>query len=232
MHGPKFEKFGLVQKMAAQEEDMDKINAQALRALTAQEVFTFKLAACDDQVDRDHERFSVSALEELAQLFVGRPVLADHVWSAEKQVARIYDAAVEEAEGVHRLILRCYMPRTERTAETITALESGLIRECSVGCAVGKAVCSVCRTDKAHTRCGHVPGREYGGRACCVELSQVKDAYECSLVAVPAQREAGVVKTYGGEDSEAPQAPVPAAGMEEDPEVQKALALLELAQYE
>ena len=33
---------------------------------------------------------------------------------------------MEEAESVHRLVLRCYMPRTEQTASTITAIESGI----------------------------------------------------------------------------------------------------------
>ena len=42
--------------------------------MTAEEVFTFRLAACDNQVDRDFERFTDAALEGLAPLFVGRPV--------------------------------------------------------------------------------------------------------------------------------------------------------------
>ena len=122
-----------VEKQAVSEEELALINAQTLRAVTADEVFTFRLAACDDQVDRDYERFTLAALEGLAPLFVGRPVLMDHKWSAGTQTARIYAAGVEEAENVHRLVLRCYMPRTEQTASTITAIESGILRECSVG---------------------------------------------------------------------------------------------------
>lgn len=192
-----------VEKQAVSEEELALINAQTLRAVTADEVFTFRLAACDDQVDRDYERFTLAALEGLAPLFVGRPVLMDHKWSAGTQTARIYAAGVEEAESVHRLVLRCYMPRTEQTASTITAIESGILRECSVGCAVERALCSICGADQVQACCQHWPGREYDGRLCVMELDGAKDAYEVSLLPVPAQPGAGIVKSkrYGGQES-------------------------------
>ena len=53
-------------------------------------------------------------------------------------------------------------------------------------------------------RCGHVKGETYEGRLCFVELRQPTDAYEWSFVAVPAQREAGVLRKRfeqsGGEE--------------------------------
>lgn len=153
-------------------------------------------------MDRDNERFTLAALEGLAPLFVGRPVLMDHKWSAGTQTARIYAAGVEEAESVHRLVLRCYMPRTEQTASTITAIESGILRECSVGCAVERALCSICGADQVQACCQHWPGREYDGRLCVMELDGAKDAYEVSLLPVPAQPGAGIVKSkrYGGQE--------------------------------
>ena len=192
-----------VEKQAVSEGELALINAQTLRVLTADEVFIFRLAACDDQVDRDNERFTLAALEGLAPLFVGRPVLMDHKWSAETQTARVYAAGVEEAEGVHRLVLRCYMPRSEQTAPTITAIESGILRECSVGCAVERVLCSICGADQVQACCQHFPGREYDGRLCVMELDGARDAYEVSLLPVPAQPGAGIVKSkrYGGQDS-------------------------------
>lgn len=100
-------------KAAPDEGEMALINAQALRELGAEEVFTFRLAACNNQVDRDLEKFSDGALEGLAEKFVGRPVLMDHCWSAGSQTARVYAAGVEpmpETEGGKQLVLRCYMP--------------------------------------------------------------------------------------------------------------------------
>lgn len=228
----RIEKSAVVKALAADEGELELINRQALRPLKGEEVFPFKLAACDNQVDRDQERFTEDTLEELAKLFVGKPVLMDHVWSAEKQVARIYAAGTEREGERLRLILRCYMPRNEATAPVIAAIEAGLLRECSVGCAVERAVCSICGGDKARKRCGHTPGQEYEGQRCHVELSGARDAFEVSLCAVPCQREAGVVKRYGGEDVQegADGAPGRRAPQEEA-EIGKALALLELEQY-
>ena len=191
-------------KAELDEGELALINAQTLRPLAASEVFTFRMAACDNQVDRDYERFTEATLAELAERFVGRTVLLDHQWSAGRQTARVYAGAVEPgpAEGVQRLVLRCYMPRNEQTAPTIAAIESGILRECSVGLAVQRALCSICGVNQRETLCQHIPGREYDGQLCHMDLDGVADAYEISLVAVPAQREAGVIKSkrYGGQE--------------------------------
>lgn len=195
-------KSAIVQRQAADDGELALINRQALRELTAAEVFTFRLAACNNQVDRDHERFTDQTLEGLAKLYVGKPVLMDHAWCAGAQTARVYAAAVEAAGEVKQLVLRCYMPRTEKTAETITAIESGILRECSVGCMVERVICSICGSDQLETCCRHIQGREYDGQVCHMDLDGAKDAYEVSLVAVPAQQDAGIVKSkrYGGQE--------------------------------
>jgi hypothetical protein len=41
-------------------------------------------------------------------------------------------------------------------------------------------------------------GESYDGQVCCAILQEPMDAYEFSFVAVPAQREAGVLKGMGG----------------------------------
>lgn len=196
-------KGAVVLKSAPTAVDMGLINAQSIRELKAEEVFLFQIAACDNQVDRDFECFSDAALEALSKLFVGRTVLSDHRWSSSGQMARVYAAAVEKESGVSRLILSCYMLRNDAAAPTIDAIEAGILREVSVGVAVKTATCSICGTDKAHGYCEHRPGKAYGGTLCTVELGDPADAYEVSFVAVPAQREAGVVKSYGG-DKESP----------------------------
>lgn len=185
------------------------INAQALRPMTAEEVFTFKLEACDNQVDRDFERFTDRALEQMAKLYVGKPVIQDHKWISGAQTARVYAAVVETEGSRKRLILRCYMPRTEGTAETIAAIESGVIRECSVGLRVHKSVCSICGAVQQEAMCRHHPGKEYDGKLCHFDLDDVTDVYEVSLVAVPAQPAAGVVKSnrYGLSDQAAGKPP-------------------------
>ena len=82
--------------------------------------------------------------------------------------------------------------RTEGNRELIAAIEGGIKKEVSVGCAVERSVCSICG-EESHT-CPHEKGAEYGGRRCWAELVGATDAYEWSFVAVPAQRNAGVMK--------------------------------------
>lgn len=196
-------KAAVVQKAAElTDSELALINAQALRPMMAEEVFAFKLAACDNQVDRDYERFTDAALEQMTKLYVGKPVLRDHAWLNGSQTARVYAADVEDAGDSKRLVLRCYMPRTEGTAETITAIESGVIRECSVGLRVGSSTCSICGAVQQKVMCVHWPGKEYDGKMCHFDLDLIRDVYEVSLVAVPAQPAAGVVKSKRyGEDT-------------------------------
>ena len=196
-------KAARLMKAAPDEGEMALVNAQALRELGAEEVFTFRLAACNNQVDRDLEKFSDGALEGLAEKFVGRPVLMDHCWSAGSQTARVYAAGVEpmpETEGGKQLVLRCYMPRLRGNEDTIAAIEGGLLRECSVGVSVRRAVCSICGTDWTQHWCAHNKGQPYGEGMCIIILDEAADAYEVSLLPVPAQPAAGVVKSkrYGG----------------------------------
>lgn len=196
-------KAARVEKREAGKDDLALINRQTLRELSAEEVFCFSLAACDDQIDRDGERFTEETLGELAELYIGKPVLRDHRWSAETQTARVYDAAVEKSGDANRLVLRCYMVRTPETEGTVSMIEGGILRECSVGCAVEHVICSICGADQRETLCKHLVGHEYDGKVCTMELSKAADAYEVSLVAVPAQPGAGVVKAkrYGGKES-------------------------------
>ncbi len=217
-------KAARLEKAELNEEELALINQQTLRSLGAEEVFTFRLAACDNQVDRDFERFTEATLEELAQKYVGRPVLRDHNWSAAAQTARVYAGSVEpgEEEGVRRLVLRCYMPRSEQTAPTIAAIESGILRECSLGLSVKRALCSICGANQRETLCKHIQGREYDGQVCHMDLDGAADAYEVSMVAVPAQPAAGVIKSkrYGGQE------PAP----KNDDQIWRDKALLELEQ--
>lgn len=216
-------KFGLVEKKEAAPEDMTRINRQTLVALKAEDVFAFRVAACDDQPDRDNEQFTLACLQGLAKLYVGKTVIMDHKWSAACQTARIYDAAVEQTGKANRLVLSAYMLRNDATAPVIASIEGGILREVSVGCRTAKATCNICGNNKREKWCEHMPGGEYGGIKCIVQLEKPTDAYELSFCAVPAQPAAGVVKAYGGEENK-PAPPDPAS----NPETQKALALIAL----
>ena len=175
---------------------LEAINAQAKAQLTSEQVYVFSLRLCDDQVDRDYERFDTGDLGALAKLFIGKTGVVDHKWSAEKQIARIFETQVVKEEGVSYIKAWAYIRRGGSNDEIIADIEAGIKKEVSVGCAMGMAVCSVCGSE--YGTCGHMKGESYDGQVCCAILKEPMDAYEFSFVAVPAQRDAGVLKALGG----------------------------------
>ncbi len=181
------------------EEDLKLVNALARKELKAEEVYVFSVRLCDNEVDREWERFPRETLEEMAPLFVGKSGIFDHKWSASGQAARIYKTEVVEENGVtwagdQTCYLKgwAYMLWTEGNRDLIAEVEGGIKKEVSVGCAVEKEVCSVCGEEMGS--CRHVKGRTYNGKLCWGELKGARDAYEWSFVAVPAQKKAGVIK--------------------------------------
>ena len=51
---------------------LGKLNRFTRTPVTAEQVYAFPVVLCDNEVDRDGERFSTAALEKLAELFVGK----------------------------------------------------------------------------------------------------------------------------------------------------------------
>ena len=176
-------------------QQLEKINALAKGTLTAEQVYVFSVRLCDDQVDRDFERFDTEALPVLAKLFVGKSGIVDHKWSAGSQLARIFDTEILTEDGVTGIKAWAYIRRGGAGDEWIADIEAGIKKEVSVGCAMGRSVCSVCGGE--YGSCGHRKGEYYEGQLCCAILRDPVDAYEFSFVAVPAQREAGVLKGMG-----------------------------------
>lgn len=189
----------ILNKNAVEDSDMEKINKFTRRQFKKEEVYIFSLVLCDNEVDRDFDKFSVCALEQLKELFVGKTCIFDHERKSANQTARIFhtetkteNRKTESKEIYTALIARAYLPRTEKTKDMITAIESGILKEVSVSCAVEKSRCSLCGKEV----CGHKKGQSYLGKLCYKIFDSVSDAYECSFVAVPAQRAAGVTKHF------------------------------------
>ena len=196
------ESNGLKNSMVTREE-LAIINQFTKRALKEDEVYTFAVRLCDNEVDRDGERFPRETLEELAELFVGKSGIFDHEWTAKGQAARIYRTEVVEEEGLcstgeRRCYLKgyAYMLRGGANDALIEEIEGGIKKEVSVGCAMARSYCSVCGAE--YGSCAHRKGVTYDGKLCLAVLAEPTDAYEFSFVAVPAQREAGVLKAMKG----------------------------------
>ena len=220
----KSEREGLIIKSAnvsvqeVTDEELKKINKFTLVPLTADEVFTFKMTMCDNELDdRNYEPFNLQALKDMKKLYIGKTVIKDHTRRADNQVARIYDTELKYEDGkltqagepFASLVAKCYMIKTASNADLIADIKAGIKKEVSTGCKAKKAICSICGVDNAKHYCMHYWGREYtkpdGSKAICYfTLDGVKEAYEVSFVAVPAQPRAGTTKNYGGIPEEKP----------------------------
>lgn len=197
-------KYSDVKGLELTDDELALINKQSLRELTADEVFVFRISASNNQIDREIERFTDKALEQMAKLFVGKTVIMDHNWRASNQTARVYAGEISDMPGIKdgkQLVLRAYMLKNTGTETVIASIEGGILREVSIGVRVEKVFCSICGTNRREKFCGHSPGKDYDGQKCHFDLDGITDAYEVSFVAVPANPTAGTTKEYGGEDN-------------------------------
>ena len=105
---------------------LEAINAQAKAKLTAEQVYVFSLRLCDDQIDRDLERFDTAALPGLAKLFIGKTGIVDHRWSSDNQVARIFAAEVVKEDRVSFIKAWAYIRRGGEADEVIADIEAGI----------------------------------------------------------------------------------------------------------
>lgn len=187
------------------DEDMLLINEYSLRPLEKDEIFSFSVKLCDNDIDRDFERFNEKSLKALEKLFVGKTGILNHSMKSEDQTCRTYktqfivDNEQKTVDGLPYMYLKawCYTVKSEKNQPLIKDIESGIKKEVSISCASASRICSVC----GKTHCSHIQGKEYDGEICYKTLTDITDAYEWSFVAVPAQRQAGVTKSFKKEKS-------------------------------
>lgn len=187
-----------------EQNDMNLINNYTRRKLTRDEVYIFSVVLCDNEIDREFEKFTKESLDVLAKLFVGKTGILNHDAKSENQLARIFACYVENIAGktnslgepYFRLVAKAYMPICDKNSTFILEIDSGIKKEVSVGCSVNNLHCSVCGCDIKTNPCNHKKGEIYDNTLCYVILSEPLDAYEWSFVAVPAQKNAGVIKMF------------------------------------
>lgn len=195
-------------------EDLALINSYTRRDFTPEELFTFSVILCDNEIDRDFEAFTKESLDSLGNMYLGKTGIFDHEPKGDNQSARIYWAKAEllpekttsYGQPYACLKAKAYMVRSEKYKELILEIDGGIKKEVSVGCRVEKRTCSICGADLNHSYCEHSPGEEYNSNICFTKLEQPSDAYEWSFVAIPAQVGAGVVKRWRGKNNFQPTA--------------------------
>ena len=185
---------------------LDKINKFTRRDFSQEELYTFSVILCDNDIDRDGERFSDEALESLKTLFIGKTGIFDHNASSSNQNARIFDTEIISDDsrttkhGTTYKYLKgtAYMIRTDENKNLISEIDGGIKKEVSISCCADEKLCSVC--GNTISSCIHEKGKYYNGKLCHTILNKISDAYEWSFVAVPAQINAGVTKHFSDAD--------------------------------
>jgi len=185
------------------EQELELINNHTTVPLSEGQVFRFTVTLCDNEVDRDFEKFTDEALEALGEMFIGKTGICDHSMRSKDQCSRIFHTFIESTEkktstgeAYKALKARAYILRTEENNSLISEIEGGIKKEVSISCSVNKSTCSICGGNMKTHSCKHIKGRSYSGKLCYAVLSEPTDAYEWSFVAVPAQRNAGVTKSF------------------------------------
>ncbi len=196
---------GYIEKnLTAGTDDIEKINQFTRSEIGADSLYIFSVVLCNNDIDRDYEKFSLKTLEQLKDMFVGKTGIFDHSMKASDQKARIFDTYIERTEGrktadgeaLYQLKAKAYMLKSKDNMPLISEIEAGIKKEVSVSCSVERSICSICGKDKRSSGCEHFNGKSYNGALAYTILEDAKDAYEFSFVAVPAQREAGVTKSF------------------------------------
>jgi len=186
------EQVNVMQTGMPSSEDLVLIHNFTRKKMTTEELYCFSVKLCDNEIDRDGERFTTKCLHGLQKLFIGKTGMFDHSGKSHDQVMRIYDTYMEENGQYAALCAKVYLPRSEGNKALIGEIDAGIKKEVSVGCAVRRVKCSIC--GKAISKCEHKKGVVYGNKTCHAILEDPTDAYEFSFVAVPAQQNAGVLK--------------------------------------
>lgn len=189
-------------------EELSLINEFSRKELSEDDVYIFTLTLCDNEVDRDFEKFSLDSLRTLQELFKGKTGITDHSMRSKDQSARIFrtwlesdnSKATDNGESYTALKARAYMLKTESNTDLIKEIDGGIKKEVSVSCSAEKCICSICGKDMRKHECKHIKGKTYGKKLCYGILTNLTDAYEWSFVAVPAQRKAGVTKSFFKEE--------------------------------
>ena len=147
-------------------------------------IITVRLA--DNETDRDYERFSVSALHDMAKLYAGRNGIIGEDINGKRQWGRILSCEVRtnpnkltrSGEIYTYLEARVIIPRTNENDKLLNELMNKT-QEGSISCSVRNRVCSLCGEADCTK---HKKGTLYHGQFVENVLNDITDVYEWAIV--------------------------------------------------
>jgi len=183
------------------EERLGKIRRYALEELGPEDVYVRWAAVCNDQLDRDYERFSREVLEGFARTLPGKALLVGHQHQSAPE-GRFFEAWLEEREGRTDLVAGFYIVKTQQNEHLRRQIDGGVFKYVSVGFTCEDLVCDLCGKSLRGPECPHIPGRRYDGQLCTATWRGEAEAAEGSIVYLGSQRGAEIVKGAGKRQTE------------------------------
>ena len=74
--------------------ELNLINQHTVKPLAPEDVYTFKVVLCDNDVDRVNDKMSNEFLNQFAEASKSLTGLKDHDWDIDNQISRLYDTEV------------------------------------------------------------------------------------------------------------------------------------------
>lgn len=150
------------------EDGMKLINMQSLNTLNAEEIYTFQGIASHDRMDSHFTRMDPkSTLKNYAaDLKEGIPLLEWHDTSRNPYGRSFNSELAKEDDSTfvrgHWYVLRDLVVNGNNTNQTIRAIESGIVKDMSVGFGGQNAwfKCGVCNRNLFDWNCEHIPGMQ------------------------------------------------------------------------
>lgn len=130
---------------ACSDEELKLIETVWGKPVKKEDVFIFTMRICDNDIDKDNECFSVSALYQIAEMIVGKRGIISNISVNEKNiVAQIYSAKVccdyEKRTAIGQdyqyVEAKGFIIYNDNTKTICKMIQSEQIQEVSIGCAV------------------------------------------------------------------------------------------------
>lgn len=177
----------LIDNIEPTDDDLQLINAYTRNVVDENDVCLVSAMLCDNDVDRDGERFTTESLYELEKLLVGKAEVMDYKRHRSER-ARIISCDVVKSDKQKTalgddyagLIAKIYIPFCRNNEDIIVAAFKGDIKDVNIHCAVEQYECSVC--GKEYSECSHKKGEVYDSKLCCCEFVSPYKVYDWSFV--------------------------------------------------
>lgn len=154
------------------DEELKLIETVLGKPVKKEDVFIFTMRICDNDIDRDNECFSVSALYQISEMIVGKKGIISNIIVNEKNIiAQIYSAKVccdyEKRTSIGQdyqyVEAKAFIIISDESKAICKMIQDNEINEVSIGCSVEQHI-EVHNVNKVY-----------------IELRNVTDVYEWSF---------------------------------------------------